>query len=290
MEHIRNDKFERRDTCVAFGDFDGIHKGHMALVAKLCETAEAKGLASVVVSFDRDAIGNDRILTSEEEKCYLLDKEPVECVISMAPRPIDEAFAKEVLAEKLGAVAIVVGSNHGSLELLRACGGKYGFDVVECAVVEEEGEPIDAGRVKTALQNGDLETVAALMGHPHMVLGRVVPGKQLGRTIGQPTANIDFVQNKLLPPDGSYVTMTTVDGERKVGLTNIGKRPTVDSFDYRTVENFILDFSGDLYGKVLPLEIYRFIRGVYKFNNLEEVRVQCAKDVQAIRDYIDSMK
>lgn len=120
-------------------------------------------------------------------------------------------------------------------------------------------------------------------------MGEVVRGKQLGRTVGQPTANIDFSQSKLLPPDGSYVTVTVVDGERRVGLTNIGKRPTVDNYDYTTIENHIMDFSGNLYGKVLVVEFHRFMRGVEKFDSLEAVQAQVARDVQSIRGYIDQV-
>jgi riboflavin kinase/FMN adenylyltransferase len=290
MKHVRDGQYDMAGSCVVFGDFDGVTTGHRAAVEKLLETAAARGLTPVLVSFDRDTAGDGEILTSEEEKHHLLRDRPVELMVSIPPRPVDEAFVKEVLSDKLGAKAVVAGANHDKLKLLRDCGGKYGFDVIECEVVQEDGAPVEAKRAMKALLAGDLETAERLMGHPHTVYGKVVPGKQLGRTIGQPTANISFVQNKLLPPDGSYVTVTTLDGVRHVGLANIGRRPTVDDFDYKTVENHIMNFSGNLYGKELALEIHRFIRPVQKFKNLDEVKVQIVKDVAAIRDYIDSLK
>ncbi len=290
MRHVRDEKIKMQDTCVAFGAFDGVHLGHRAVMDSLVACAMERGLAPALLSFDSDAGGLDEILTSEEEKAWLLREAALDTMVSMPAQAANEAFVREVLVGQLGAKVLVVGENHADLPLLREYGGKYNFDVIECEMVLDEGAPVSTQRAAAALKAGELDAASRLMGHPPIVVGRVVRGKQLGRTIGQPTANIDFVQGKLLPPDGSYVTMTVVDGERRVGSVHIGKRPTVDNFDYKTVENFIYDFSGDLYGKVLVMEIHRFIRGVWKFNNLEEVRVQCAKDVQAIRDYIASVK
>lgn len=290
VRHVRDEQYQLAGSCVVFGDFDGVTAGHRAAVETLLETAAARGLTPVLVSFDRDTAHGVEILTSEEEKCYLLREQPVEVMISMPPRPVDEAFVKEILVDKLGAKAVVAGAHHEKLELLRACGGQCGFDVIECKVVLEDGAPVTAQRAMAALLAGDLEAAGRLMGHPHTVYGTVVAGKQLGRTIGQPTANVEFVQNKLLPPDGSYVTITTLEGVRHVGLAHIGRRPTVDDFDYKTVENFVMDFSGNLYGKKMPVEVHRFIRPVQKFNNLNEVKEQVAKDVAAIRDYIDSLE
>ena len=289
MKHIQNGQFEMQNTCVAFGHFDGIHTGHQAVAEKLVQVAREKGLAPVLVSLEGPSTQGGRILTTENEKCYLLRDYPLEAVVSLPARALDEDFVAEVLVRKLGAKAMVVGKNHPSIELFRKAGGEHGCDVVECEVVEDDGQPVDTQRVLDALNACDVDGVTRLLGHPYIVIGEVVKGKQLGRTVGQPTANIDFSQAKQLLPDGSYATVTTADGVRHVGLTNVGKRPTVDNYDYTTIENHILDFSGDLYGKELVLEFRRFIRGVDKFNSLAEMQAQVAKDVQAIRDYLDSL-
>ena len=289
MLHIRNEPIRITTSCVAFGDFDGIHTGHRAIVAKLLEEAGAKNLIPVIVSFDRDASGNTPILTSEDEKFSLLHEQPPELLVSLPPGTTDDAFVKDVLVDALGVKTVVTGANCKKIDFLHKCGWKYGFDVVECATVESDGEPVTAERIIEALQCCDFETAGRLMGHPHVIRGVVVTGKQLGRTIGLPTANIEFVPNKLLPPDGVYVTMTILDGARRVGLSNIGLRPTVDNFEYRTVENFIMDFSGDLYGMTLQLEVLRFIRGVSKFGSLSEVKLQVAKDMEVVREYIKSL-
>lgn len=288
MKHITYGPYNLSGTCVAFGAFDGMHTGHRAITEKLAETAKAKSLTPVLVSFDADS-GTAKLLSSEKEKLYLLGNAPIEAFLSLPPRALDAAFIKEVLVRQLGAKAVVMGQNHEELPLFKSAGGEHGFDVVECEVVKDDGLPVSSQLVTDALAACRMDDATRLLGHPHIVMGEVVRGKQLGRTVGQPTANIDFTQNKMLPPDGSYVTVTIVDGVRRVGLTNIGKRPTVDNYDYSTIENHILDFSGNLYGKQLVVEFHRFIRGVEKFDSLAAIQAQVAKDVQSIRDYIDSV-
>ena len=278
-------------TCVVFGDFDGMHPGHMAAVSVMLITAAQKGLTPVVASFDRDQEGDERILTCENEKLHLLRQRGHKAglFLSLPPCEVDEGFIAEALVGRLGARAVVAGANHDKLGLLRECGKKHGFEVVACDVATAGGDPIESGRIRDLILACDFEAAGLLMCHPHIVLGEVVKGKQLGRTIGLPTANIDFPKNKLLPPDGVYVTVTDLDGERRAGLSNIGLRPTVDNFAYRTVEAHILDYSGDIYGRELLLEIHKFIRGIRKFGGLDEVRAQVAKDLEAARGFIETL-
>ena len=128
-----------------------------------------------------------------------------------------------------------------------------------------------------------------MLGHPYLVMGEVMHGKALGRTVGMPTANIGYKMYKQLPAYGVYGTISDIEGKDVKGLTNIGKRPSVDSFDYATIEAFLLDFSGDLYGKIITLEVHVFIRGVVKFNGLDEVKAQVNKDTESIRAYLDKL-
>lgn len=276
-------------TCAAFGGFDGVHTGHRAVVETLLRVSAERELDPVLVVFEPEP--GERFLTTREEKRYLLEKYPLKEVLFLPRREADGDFAREVLAEELGAGAVIIGGCHPQVNFFRQSGSQMGFDVVECETVTgEDGLPVDAGGICRALAENRLEEAERLLGHPYVVMGEVVTGKQLGRTVGQPTANIDFPQSKVLPPDGSYITVTLVDGQRRVGLTNIGKRPTVDNFDYTTIENHILDFSGDLYGKVLVLEVLRFIRGVEKFDSLAAVKQQIDRDIGTLREYIASVK
>ena len=290
MKHFQDGQYSTTDSCVAFGSFDGVHIGHRAVLEKLVELSDIRGLSPVVVSFDRDSSDAEQILTTEKEKCYLLRGLPIAAVVSVSAQPEDETFFKEILKDKLGAKVVVVGKNYENSEILREFGKINGIEVIECEAAKDSGGPITSSRIKDALQTGDMETATRLMGHPFIVIGKVVPGKQLGRTVGQPTANIEYVNSKYLPLDGSYVSMTIMDEKRRVGTLNIGTRPSVDNYSYKTVENHIIDFSGDLYGKELIVEIHRFIRGVMKFNNLQEVRAQVLEDLRGMREYIDSLE
>lgn len=279
----------KRGTCAAFGGFDGVHIGHRAVVEKVIQVSAERGLEPVLVIFETKE--GERFLTTREEKRFLLERYPLKDVLFLPRRETDEDFVREVLSEELGVKAVVMGGCHPELNFFRQTGSQIGFDVVECETVTgEDGLPVDAGGICRALTENRLEAAERLLGHPYVVMGEVVTGKQLGRTVGQPTANIDFPQSKVLPPDGSYITVTLVDGQRRVGLTNIGKRPTVDNYDYTTIENHILDFSGNLYGKVLVLEVLRFIRGVEKFDSLAAVKRQIDRDIVTLREYIASVK
>ena len=283
-----HNQYEAHDkrSCVAFGDFDGMHTGHMAVITKLLEVAGLRGLAPVLISFNHDNDKRRQILTTENEKRRLLPFEPDLRMVSLPKQRVNETFIRDVLVGTLRAAVVVAGANYRKLELLRAGSEKYGFELQICDVVKDSGAPVSTLRIAKALKANDLETANRLMGHPYIVCGTVVKGKQLGRTIGFPTANIDFAPNKLLPYDGVYVTTALMNGVRRPGLANIGLRPTVDNFDYRTVENFIMDFSGDLYGEELHVEVLRFIRGVKKFDGLNDVKQQVTKDMESVRSYV----
>lgn len=153
-----------------------------------------------------------------------------------------------------------------------------------CIIVPEQvmdGEKISSTRIRTLLENGDVENATRLLGHPHIFTGTVVSGRKLGRTIGIPTANLQLPDTLLTPAFGVYACIAMVDGHRYVAVTNIGTRPTVGG-SHVTVEPWILDFSGDLYGKEITLEFHKFLRPERKFENLEELRAQIQKDAAEV--------
>lgn len=287
--------FNLTNTCVAFGSFDGIHKGHRAVVDKLLDISK-QGLTSVVLSFDySDILLNEKkILSTELEKQYLLSKNGPEVMISYK---IDEenkdisleSFIKEILVDRLGAKVIVAGENHCDINILRTCAQKYGYELAICETVCADGEPVTSGRIIKELANGNLQKVNDLLGHPYLLMGQVMHGKALGRTVGMPTANLSFSPSKQLPAYGVFGTLSEIDGNNIKGLTNIGQRPSVDNYNYVTIETFLLDFSGDLYDKTIALEIHVYIRGVIKFNNIAEVKAQVNKDIESIRAYLDKI-
>lgn len=277
---------EMKDTCVAYGYFDGVHKGHIEVAKKVVELGKEKGLTSVIVSRAKEG----QVLSTEEEKEYLFKGQGVEEVITYSGDEIaEEEFIKDVLVGTLGAKVIVVGATNTKMEKVEEAAKACGVDLVVCDVVKEDGEVITTAQVKEAFDKSDFDQIYKLCGHPYIIIGKVEHGKALGRTVGMPTANLGVADYKLKPPSGVYATSVQIDDEVFKAMTNIGKRPSVDDFDYVTIEAFILDFARDIYGKKIILGVRQFVRGVQKFNNLEEVQQQVQKDIQKVREVLQSV-
>ncbi len=280
-------KISMWQTCLTLGHFDGVHRGHQAVIDRLVKIGSERQLAPVLISFDHDeADSGTACLTSEAEKRLLLRNSGLRAMISVKPDDTDIADLLQRAVRQLDAKVIVAGENDCRLGLLRASAAKLGLDLITCDVVFDDGEPISSGRAANALDARDFQLLSRLLGHPYSICGEVVYGKQIGRTIALPTANISYVKNKHLPPEGSYGAVTFVSGVPHMGTANIGRRPTVDVFDYVTVENHLLDFSGDLYGQFLRMDLHVPIRGVSKFENLQELRTQVAKDILFVRSQL----
>lgn len=274
---------EMKDTCVAYGCFDGVHKGHLAVAKKVVETAKEKGLTSVIVSCPKDG----QVLSTEEEKEYLFKKEGVQEVVTYSgDERKDDVFIKDVLAGILGAKVIVVGADNANMAAAEEAAKACGAELVVCGTVEVDGEVIKTEQVREAFDNSDFDKILELCGHPYIMIGKVEHGKALGRTVGMPTANLGVEDFKLKPPSGVYATSVQIDDEVFKAMTNIGKRPSVDDYDYVTIEAFILDFARDIYGKKIILDVRQFVRGVQKFNNLEEVQQQVQRDIQKVREVL----
>lgn len=288
MDYIAHDSVALNGTCLAIGDFDGLHRGHKAVLEKLVQVGAERSLAPVLLSFDRDeAQTGPKRLTTEAEKRLLLEKSGLEAMVSLKAEGLDVAALIRYAVERLGAKILVVGENDSRLVQLKEGAKAYGCGLITCGVVEEDGEAITTQRAARALEACDFPILLRLLGHPYFIYGEVVYGKQLGRTVGMPTANISYAPNKNLPPDGVYGTITLFEGMPYKGMANVGRRPTVDRFDYVTVENFLLDFSRNLYGQFLRMDIHALIRGVARFKSLEELKMQVEKDIQTARSSLE---
>lgn len=280
-------------TRIAFGSFDGMHIGHQAVIKKL---HGYEGLTPVVVSFSDEV---NPIIYSECEKEYLLNNFEVEVMISLTKAKIDnmtaEEFVRKILVSKLQVRSVVVGENlcfgydKKGVDELKALGQELGFDVDVVPVVCYEGEPVTTEAIKQCIVNGDFNKMTALLGHTYIMQGTVVHGKAAGRKHGMPTANLGVAENKLFPPHGVYATLSRMEGTFFRGMTNIGLRPSDDDIPIATIETWLMNFSRDIYGKRITLEVYTYIRGVVKFANLDEVRKQIDKDVLQIQTYMDDL-
>ncbi len=277
MKHYQK-PLQLENTCVAYGDFDGMHKGHLHLIDILTAQGKERGLTSVVLT----APAGDKVLTTEAEKAYLLENTGLDALISCDK----EADLLAVALENLGVKLLVVGENHQDLEAVQKVAEDAGVEVLVCEALKEGDTVVTTAILKEAFEAVDFEKVEALCGRPYLMLGTVVHGKALGRTVGMPTANLGVEECKIKPPSGVYGTYVQVDDEVFKAMTNVGKRPTVDNFDYVTIEAFILDFSRDIYDREIAISFRTFVRGVMKFNGLEEVQQQVQKDIQTVRDVL----
>ncbi|MCR4803959.1 MAG: bifunctional riboflavin kinase/FAD synthetase [Lachnospiraceae bacterium] len=293
MEHIYNtDKFQLKNTAVCLGKFDGIHKGHRLLISEVVAHKELKSVVFTFALHPSNLFSNSevKLIDTFEEKFEKLEKLGIDTLISypftaetasMEP----EEFVKEVIVKKLDAKLIVVGKDFhfghkrkGDVSLLKALSDQYGFKVIAFDKLEQEEKVVSSTRIRKEIQNGNMELVEELLGVPYAFEGEVLHGQKLGRTIDMPTINQAVGEHKILPPLGVYVSKILIENKVYYGITNVGKKPTVNGEAVVGVETNIFDFSGDLYGKEVRTELLKFVRPEQKFKNVEFLKKQMYKD------------
>ena len=280
-------------SVIALGFFDGVHLGHGDLLARAAEVAAEHGWRSAALTFDRSPGKDGRLLTTVGDRVRLIRslygvEEVVVLPFTAEFMHLDWETFLEGLVREQEAAWLICGWNYrfghlgrGDPELLRSWCAAHGLgcDVIPPRVID--GVTVSSTYIKTLIEAGDLETAARFYGHPHRLTGTVQSGRGLGHTLGFPTANILPDPALLLPKDGVYAIQGTVSVAHTVrrysGVCNVGTRPTVDG-QSRTVETWLFDFDGDLYGKDLTLEFYRFLRPEQKFPDLETLRRQVERD------------
>lgn len=273
----------RKKTCVAFGSFEFVHKGHGKIAERLVQLAAEKELQPVILSLPNAG----DVYTTEKEKAYLFRKMGIHQFISYEhPYVVTELLS--YIKNELSAEWILLGENHPYLNEIQDFARKIQIGVEVIAQVCYKEEVICHEKLVECFEKNDFEMLAELCGHPYILMGDVVHGKKLGRTVGMPTINLHIYKKKRRPHSGVYATRVNLDEESYLAATNIGKRPTVDDFDYVTIETFILDFDQQVYGEICVLEIHRYLRGVKKFENLEQVQEQVKKDVVQVRDFFEN--
>ncbi len=285
-----------KDTLLTIGVFDGVHLGHKYLISKLKKSAEQENLLSGVVTFRQhplEVLAPETVLpylTNCKEKVELLKAEGVDIVIPLTFTPeLASLTAREfinLLKKHLKMRGMVVGpdftlgkNREGNISVLRELGREMGFSVTMIAAMNFFGEVVSSTSIRKYLQEGDLKNVSKLLGRTFSLQGIVVRGEGRGRTLGFPTANLEVDSVQSLLPEGVYATWIHFGDKKYPSVTNIGKRPTFGSTD-RTVETYIIDFSGDLYDRELKIDIVDLLRGEKKFRNTDELKQQIVEDIE----------
>lgn len=282
----------KKNTYLAFGSFDGVHKGHLAVLEQLVKKGKDDRRETVVISCYSKADTQEGILTTEEEKAFLIEKTGVDCMISYYMEETDfslQDFYETVLFGTLDAKLIVTSASQKDLAALKEYAGRYGCEVCVIDSVKYQGRMISSGLVRNYLREGLFKHLDAVCGHAYVITGEVIHGKAIGRTVGMPTANQGVLEIKCKPPNGVYATRSTIEGKHYYGLTNIGTRPSVDDLPAVTIETFLMDFDQDIYGQKLILEVFLYIRGIRKFESLQDVQYQVQKDLVQVKDYLGSL-
>lgn len=287
----------RGPVYLAIGIFDGVHRGHQALIEEAQADAAKTGGTAVVMTFEPHPMmffqraEPPLRLSSPRHKELLLERQGV---THLAVLPFEAARAGQTAEEfvedlrkacrPLG--GIVVGADWkfgkgrgGNVDLLKQLGG---FEVDGIPAVSIDGEVISSTAIRLAVARGDLAFAEKALGRPYAVHGRVVPGQKMGQKLGFPTANIDAAGLQL-PPDGVYAARVRIGDKVFDGIANLGIRPTVSRDSRRVLEVHLFEFEGDLYGMDVEVEFLKFVRGERKFDSVEELRAQIGRDIAAVR-------
>jgi riboflavin kinase/FMN adenylyltransferase len=285
------------------GTFDGVHRGHQAILRPMVEQAHAAGGKAVVVTFFPHPVAvlrgvNEPIyLTTPDERARRMGQLGLDAVITLPfTRALAALTAEEfmrMLCGKLGLKQLWAGSDFalgrnrmGDVPALSALGERLGYQVHVVETVESEGrERISSSQVRRLVREGQVEKAAALLGAPYSMEGPVVVGDRRGRTLGFPTANIDYWPEKVTPAYGVYATWTVVDGARLPSVTSIGVRPTFDAPGAPPkLEAYLIDFDGDLYGKTARVEFLNYLRPELRFSTAEALIDQMLLDTRRARE------
>ena len=289
---------------IALGFFDGVHKGHGALLRTVAQVADRLGAKPCAFTFDRSptaAITGQTIplLSSVEDRVWLMRRYyGIEEVI-VAPfdgmQKMDwQDFVSEYLQKELGAVHVVAGHDFhfgymgkGNPQRLQEKCRELGMGCDIIQKVEQDGITISSTYIRTLIAQGEVERADQFLGHPHTLTNRVAHGKKIGTTtLGFPTVNLLIPQGVIVPAYGVYATRVWFDGQCRCAVTNVGVRPTVEDNDgHVTVEGFILDFDGDLYGHEIRMEFYKYLRPEQCFPSMDALAAEIRRNAQQTRDY-----
>jgi riboflavin kinase/FMN adenylyltransferase len=297
--HYSLENFKASKPVVTIGTFDGLHKGHQMVVSQLKDIAKGIGGESVIFTFyphprviTSPSENSLRLLTTKNEKILLFEKMGIDHLIIY---PFNKAFSElsysefveNILVKQMGTKCLVVGYDHrfgknreGGYEYLKKCAAKFNFDVIRTEALSVEADKISSTKIRAALESGEVKKANHYLGYNFTLHGTVVNGKQLGRKLGFPTANIEASDKyKIIPGYGVYAVWVEINGAVLNGMLNIGTRPTFNNnADNRSIEVNIFNFSENIYGEEIIINFIDKIRDEQKFDGIESLIAQLKED------------
>lgn len=298
-----NEFIPTKKTIVTLGTFDGVHLGHNVILDKICNIAKQENLESVLLTFfphPRLIVSNDseiKMLNTMAEKAMLLEQKGIQNFII---HPFDKLFSElsprefveQVLIKQLNIHKIIIGYDHkfgknraADFNDLIAFGKEFGFEVEEISAKQVNEVSVSSTKIRNSLLEGNISLANAYLGYSYMLSGIVVKGNQLGRTIGFPTANIEIPENyKLIPKNGVYIVTAIVNKKTIFGMMNIGVKPTLGE-NLLSIEVHLLQFSEDIYGQEIQVNVIERLRDEQKFESFESLKSQLEIDKTNTVDY-----
>ena len=290
---------------VTIGTFDGVHHGHQQILQKVVDRAKTENLTTVLLTFfphPRMVLQPEydlKLINTIDERVDLVAKTGVEHMIihpfsKEFSRTSAREYVKDILVDQLNAAVVVIGYDHhygrnrsANIDNLRQDAEDYSFELIEITKEEIDEVAVSSTKIRSAINDGEIQIANQYLGRAFSIHGSIVKGKQIGRTINYPTANLEVAEKyKLIPKMGVYITSSVIDGKHVYGMTNIGKNPTVSDADGRiTIETFYINFDKDLYGQEMELFFHKRLRDEAKFNSMDELKKIMATDEQKTRDY-----
>lgn len=293
---------QNEDLCIAIGMFDGVHRGHKAIIREAVKISKEKNIKSAVVTFDihpRSLIENvvtPRIITTNKSKSKIIELLGVDYLFFIEfnedLRDLNDLVFLEKLCRNLNVNTIVCGYNYtfgkdgsGDINLLKEYKNKFNYDIKIIDRVSFNSKKISSSIIRNKILDGNIKEANYLLGHNLSYSGKVIRGKSLANTIGFPTANV-AVDSNICIKNGVYISLTYIDSEVYQSITNIGYTPTVKN-DFKVMETNIFGFYGNIYGKTIRVEFLEFLREEAKFSSVEELKERVFEDICKSKKYFN---
>ena len=293
---------------VTIGTFDGLHQGHQKILDRVLARSQSEGLTSLVLTFfphPRMVLQPDhdlKLINTIVERKKLIADYGIENVVihpfsKEFSRTTAQEYVEEILVKQFNTKVVVIGYDHrfgrnrsASIKELREYAQEFNFEIIEITKEEVEEVAVSSTKIRNALNEGDVKTATSYLNRPFSIRGTIEKGKQLGRTINYPTANLKVEEKyKIIPANGVYVTSSIINGRKVYGMTNIGVNPTVTNEGVRKIETYYLDFDQNFYDSEMELFFHHRLRNEARFKDLDLLKKAMLKDENDTRDYIQQM-